>query len=384
MKTYDWIVVGAGITGATLSYELAKQGFSVLLLEQVASPRSATRFSYGGIAFWAGTTELMRQLCAEGIAIQRSLSQELDADTQFRELDLLLTIAPDRDPQTITATYRQFAVPPTLLTVEEACQLEPLLDFAGISGALTIEHGHIDAEVMVQAYVKAFQRLGGTLEIGQVVGLKSTGVATSDAVIDAQNVVLCTGGMTRHFLHKAGIPIRQYFTHAELIETNQIDIHLNTLVMPAESKRFALEAQATRSEVESDWDLPGHEPAPPILDAGVVQFRDGRMRIGQVSRTLTDPTAIADPTQSEQDLRQEIGKVLPTISRLPGTWHRCLVAFSSDKLPLVGEVAEGVFVFSGFSNPLAIVPAIARRFARSQTGETDELIQEFSPLRFCD
>jgi glycine/D-amino acid oxidase-like deaminating enzyme len=34
MKTYDWVVVGAGITGAAVSYELVQQGFNVLLLEK--------------------------------------------------------------------------------------------------------------------------------------------------------------------------------------------------------------------------------------------------------------------------------------------------------------------------------------------------------------
>ena len=34
MKTYDWIVVGAGITGAALGYELAQNGLRVLLIEQ--------------------------------------------------------------------------------------------------------------------------------------------------------------------------------------------------------------------------------------------------------------------------------------------------------------------------------------------------------------
>ncbi len=29
MKTYDWIVVGGGITGAALSYELVNKGFSL-------------------------------------------------------------------------------------------------------------------------------------------------------------------------------------------------------------------------------------------------------------------------------------------------------------------------------------------------------------------
>jgi glycine/D-amino acid oxidase-like deaminating enzyme len=380
MKTYDWIVVGAGITGAALSYELTKQKLSVLLLEQSASPQWATRFSYGGIAFWSGTTKLMRQLCTEGIAIHRSLSEELEADTQFRELDLLLTIGRDRDPKTIATQYQDFAIPPELLTVEEACQLEPLLDSAGISGALTVKHGHIEAELTTKAYVQAFQRLGGTLQIRSVVSLDGAGVRTSEETIHAKNVVFCTGGMTRHLLQKAGIPIRQYFTQAELIETEAIALRLKTLVMPAESKRFVMEAQATRAD--EVWNVPGNEPAPAILDAGVVQFLNGRLRIGQVSRALTDVDAIADPKQSEQDLRREIGKVLPAIAKIPGKWHRCLIAFSSDKLPLVGEVADGVFVFSGFSNPLAIVPPIAKRFAQTVIGQTDTLIEEFSPQRF--
>jgi glycine/D-amino acid oxidase-like deaminating enzyme len=41
MKTYDWIVVGAGITGAALAYELAKQGLQVLLLEKEKNPITA-------------------------------------------------------------------------------------------------------------------------------------------------------------------------------------------------------------------------------------------------------------------------------------------------------------------------------------------------------
>ena len=143
MTTYDWIVVGAGITGAALAYELAKQGFSTLLLEQHNPLTGATRYSYGGIAYWSGTTALTRQLCAEGIERHRILSAELEADTQFRELDLLLTIAAHSDPQALVQQYASFAIPPHLLSVAEACGLEPLLNPTAIAGALTVRHGHI-------------------------------------------------------------------------------------------------------------------------------------------------------------------------------------------------------------------------------------------------
>ncbi len=138
MKTYDWIVVGSGIAGAALAYELVKKGYVVLLLEQHATPQNATRYSYGGIAFWSATTPLTKQLCAEGIARHHILPEELDFDTEFRELDLLLTIPVDTNPEEVAASYTRFAVPPVLLNVKEACKLEPLLNPNAIAGTLNL------------------------------------------------------------------------------------------------------------------------------------------------------------------------------------------------------------------------------------------------------
>jgi glycine/D-amino acid oxidase-like deaminating enzyme len=390
MTTYDWIVIGAGITGAALAYELARQGFAVLLLERHAHPLGATRFSYGGVAYWSGTTDLTRQLCAEGIALHRSLPQELDGDTEFRELNLLLTIAPDADPQATAAFYTQFAIPPQLLTVADACALEPLLNPAAIAAALTVRHGHIDSQAMTAAYIEAFQRLGGTVQIGNVTRLlrwsgdRVTGVVCEQEEFSANGVAVCAGGLSRALLAAEGIPVRLYFTHAEVLEIPPVDLHLHTLVMPAETKRFQLEATATTAALAPLWEQPGQEPAPPILDAGAIQFLDGSLRIGQISRTLTDPHATVDPGESEQAIRTEVGAVLPALQHLPATWHSCLIAFSGDRLPLVGAIpgVEGVYLFSGFSNPLALVPPLARRFAAHATGQPDDLLAQLSPGRF--
>lgn len=390
MQTYDWIVIGAGITGAALSYELVKQGFSVLLIEQDASLQGATRYSYGGIAYWSGTTELTRQLCAEGIALQRHLSAELDADTEFRELDLVLTIAADDDPTAIAQTYRHFATPPCLISVSEACALEPLLNPDAIAGALTVKHGHISTTAMAAAYTQAFVRLGGRVQIDRVKSLlhdkgdRVTGVLGEQARYYSGNVAVCAGGLSRSLLKAAGIPVRLYFTHAELIETPIVAVQLRSLVMPANTQRFTLEATASTAALDQQWDQPGNEPVPPILDAGAVQLLDGRLRIGQISRVLTDPHAAIDPVESEAAMRSSVGTVLPALKPLPGTWHHCLIAFSHDRLPLVGTIptVEGIHLFSGFSNPLAIVPTLARRFAIQATGQKDELLAQLSPDRF--
>ena len=336
MKTYDWIVVGGGIAGATLAYELVKTGFCVLLLEQYETPQNATRYSYGGLAYWSGTTPLTRLLCEEAMARYHILSQELDADIQFRELDLLLTISAANDPEATAALYNHFAIPPRLLSIQEACELEPLLNREAISGALTIKHGHIHPEKTAQAYIQAFLRAGGEMQITQVLQLLQDGVKTTTGTFHSANVVICAGGLSRQLLKSAGIPVKLYFTHAEIIETSPVDVQLRTLVMPANLQRFQLEAEST--QVDELWNQPGNEPVPPILDAGAIQFQDGSFRIGQISRVLTDPYANVNSEASEKWLRKSVSEVLPALENLPGTWDDCLVAFSSDRLPLIGTI----------------------------------------------
>ncbi len=394
MKTYDWIVIGAGITGAALAYELMKVGFSVLLLEQDAALHNATRYSYGGLAFWSATTPLMRQLCDEGIARHRILSTELDADTEFRELDLLLTIATDTDPEVAAAFYANFAIPPKLLSVDEALEMEPLLNKQAIAGALTVKHGHINPEKTAQAYIQAFLRAGGEMEITQVQTFTSNHasqtIKTTTKTYHSANIVVCAGGLSRQLLKASGISIKLYFTHAEMIQTPPVEVRLRTLVMPANLQRFQLEAESTK--IDELWNEPGHELLAPILDAGAIQFQDGSIRLGQISRVLTDPYIDIDRKTSEGWLRRSIGAILPALSNLPGTWHHCLVAFSGDRaacpkdsrLPIIGSIpgCHGVYLFSGFSNPLVLVPPLAQRFANYLTGKEDEIISQLSPVHF--
>ncbi|MGB7444540.1 MAG: FAD-binding oxidoreductase [Coleofasciculaceae cyanobacterium] len=386
MATYDWIVVGGGITGAALAYELRRLSFTVLLLEQNAIPDNATRYSYGGLAYWSGTSELTRVLCQEGKEIHLHLSEELEGDTQFRELDLLLTIDQNDDPQAKADEYARFAIPATLLSVEEACQMEPLLNKEAIAAALTVRHGHINPDKTTQAYLQAFRRAGGEVQIAQVgellrSGNQIKGVKTPQQNYYAANTVVCAGGLSRALLKVSGIHVPLYFTRAEMIETPVVEAKLQTIVMPADTKRFQIEAQASTADLEPLWDEPDHELVPAIIDASVVQFIDGSLRIGQISRVLTNPYAQVSREQSEATIRRQVGQVLPVIENLPGIWHDCLVAFSNNNLPVVGSIAgvEGVYVFSGFTNPLVFVPPLAKRFANWVAGGEDGILEELSP-----
>lgn len=386
--TYDWIVIGGGLAGSAAGYELAQAGYSVLLLEKDALPRNATRYSYGGIAYWSGDTALTRQLCAEGIELHRHLPDELGSATHFREVDLLLTINLGREAEAI-ASYAQCVIPPQLISADEACSLEPLLNREAIAGALRVSHGLVDPELMVNAYTQAMVRLKGDIRTATVQELirqgdRISGVKTDAGSIAAANVLVAAGGMSRSLLHTVGLTLPCYFTHAELVELAPSGCHLRTIVMPAEQQRFSLEATVGCPEQAGRWQQPGQELVPAAMDAGAVELLDGRIRIGQISRALTDPQAQVDPTASESRIRAEVGRVLPALEPLPGQWASCLVAFGGDRLPLVGPVPglEGLHLFSGFSSPFALLPPVARRFARHLTGQPDDILPALSPARF--
>ncbi len=379
---YDWIVIGAGITGACLAYELSQQEFKVLLIEKDEIPDNATVYSYGGLAYWSGTDRLTRTLGGEGIELHRNLSQELDGDTEFRDIDLVLTIDRQDDPEIIIQNYDRFAIPPELLSVNDACILEPLLNPNAISGALRLPHGHIHPQKTTNAYLRAFERNNGVIVYDRAIDLlhqgeKIIGVQTQENTYRATNTVVCAGGLSRSLLQRAKIEVQNYYTHAQLILTPPVDLELGTVVMPAVQQRFILEAKAQEKEDQA-WNPPYNEAPKAILDPGAVQFLDGRICMGQVSAIALNPEAKLNPFTAEAQIRQQVSNVLPLLEDIPGTCHSCLVAFNDRAIALVGNLAniEGIYLFSGFTSTLVFAPALARRFARWVSGREDPIIEQ--------
>lgn len=391
MQSYEVIIVGSGITGAALGYELASLGVRVLLLEQDLKAPSATRYSYGGISYWAGTTPLTQSLCAESLAIHRQLSDRLEAPTEFRELPLLGIIEPDQDPAAILKTFQDFTVSPQLLTPKEAQTLEPLLNPDAIESAVLMPYAHINPSQTVEAYVQAMLRLGGSRLPETVVKLIATDggveVQGKQHLYHCDRAIVCAGGAARALLEASGLPLRQYFSHAESIETDRCDLQMQTVVMPATIRRFDLEkAAAMDDQAWSDPETHHQELLAPVLDCGALQFKDGSLRFGQISRTQTHLFPNVSPSESERWIRDRLARVLPKIAQIPGRWVTCTVAFSRDHLPLVGPVDPSgqIQVLSGFSNPMALVPATAQRFAQQlASGQDNESLTPFLPSRFA-
>lgn len=370
MNNYDVIVVGGGLTGSALAYQLARQKIKVLLLEKEPNFNNATIFSYGGISYWCGTTIFTKRLCQESLEIHQNLSSELEADTEFRILDLLFTIDKNQNPEQVAREYQQFYIQPDLLSVQESCQLEPLLNPEMINGCLKFSQGHVNPSKIILAYQQGFVKLGGKIVIEPVSSLikendKIIGLKTDKYTFSTDKVVICAGAFSRKLLQNIGIKIPLYFTHAQLIKTEPTQIKLRSLVMPSTTKRFVMETEMTNEDNNYLWDNPNNQVRGNVIEAGAIQFLDGSLCIGQISQIITNPFAEIESTISETKIRQAISKVLPSLSRLTGKWYNCQVAFSKTLPFMVGDISgiKGLSIFSGFTSPFVFVPPLARYFA---------------------
>jgi glycine/D-amino acid oxidase-like deaminating enzyme len=395
----DWTIVGGGLTGASLAYELAKRHQAVVLLEPDHPLQGATRWSYGGVAYWSGTTPFTQTLCQESHDRYHALLTELELDPQYRETHLLIPIEIDQDPEAIYHAYQSFSPKPDLLTPTEAQHLEPLLNPAPLQGVLRFPHGHVNPLALTQAYHHAFTALGGTIVPRRAIRWRTeqdrTGqgriiaIETDQDPIQSDRIVVCAGAGGRSLLAALGLALPLYFTQAEVIETVPTNLRLNGVILPANQSRLRLEAQLTDPDWVAAWTQGQPLNLPPVLEPGAVQFPElsgsgGRCALGQISRLTTPADAPVDPLASETQIRETIGRLLPDLAALPGTWRCCNVSFSADGFPLIGALDPWVnlFLFSGFTSPFALVPALSVRFADQLLGRSDGELEAFGVNRF--
>jgi glycine/D-amino acid oxidase-like deaminating enzyme len=368
---WDFGVIGSGIAGLAIAYELANRGATVLLVEDPAG-LCATDWSYGGIAYWAAATPLSRQLCQESIQWHRQAANELGHGTGFRDRQILLWFGRRWDIQSeLQKRYGNFAIAPEWLGIDDVMDREPQFNRGAIGGALAFPHGQVDPRTLRAAYRHALMARGGRVHAGLVTAIRS-GVGntiqleTDRGPIPVGQVVVAAGALSRTLLQQSQIPVPLYWSHAELVELAPSRQSLSTIVMPALQQRQTLESRVRQDDSwDQDLDI-GH--AMPILDAGAVQFSDRRIIIGQISRLIPQTQSPKDPQGAERQIRDSVGRILPTIASLPGQFQHCWVAFSLDGWPIVGELRPNIHLFTGFSSPFVYVPPFAQRLAQRLTG----------------
>jgi D-arginine dehydrogenase len=205
-KVYDFLIIGAGIAGASAGYELARGGASVLLCEMEDRPgyhttgRSAATFAgnYGNDLIRAVTAASRRFFEAppEGFCTQPLLSPRgelLVADENNRE-------------------HLKAEIGGTLQAIEidQIRRLAPLVkpEFA-IAGAMDEGASDIDVDALLQGYLRGFRQAGGELVTNAETEkmsrtAKGWRVETRAGVFAASVVINAAGAWADHIAGLAG------------------------------------------------------------------------------------------------------------------------------------------------------------------------------------
>jgi D-arginine dehydrogenase len=216
VTNFDIVVVGGGIAGASIAYELAASR-SVLLVEtETALARHSTARSAATYVPGHGAAPLRALIAASGPRFAR-LEAELDAPPLLTPR-ALLHVAFDADGEEGLAAdlAQQAGEPGAPVAIEpaEAYRLCPVLRPGAVRAAAVVEDAaDIDAEALHQAYIRGLLRRGGKVRTGApVTGVRRSGsgwqvqAGREGSVIGAAEVVDAAGAWADAVAVRAGVP----------------------------------------------------------------------------------------------------------------------------------------------------------------------------------
>ncbi len=331
MQTY--IVVGAGILGASTGYQLAKRGAHVTIVDR-KDKGQATDAAAGIICPWLSQrrNQAWYKLAKEGARFYPSLIQELEQDgetqTGYARVGAL-SIHTNREKlveMEKRAGKRKEDAPEigdiTQLAPSEAKSLFPPLadEYAAVhvSGA-----ARVDGRALRDALLRAAQNKGATLINGEAIlqydGTCVTGVVVEDHVFRADTVIVCAGAWGNPLLKPLGVKFQVTYQKAQIVHLEIPCAHTNDwpVVMPP-SDQYLLAFDDGRIVIGAthENDIEGYDTR---ITAGGLQE--------VFNKALESAPGLADSTflEARSGFRPFTPGFLPVIGALPG-WDGILVA----------------------------------------------------------
>ncbi len=213
--SYDVVVVGAGIVGAAIAYNLTQTGIQdVLVLEKNTVCSGDTAYSCA-IVRTHYSNPLTCKMATIGRDVLADFPQRVGGESGFRRCGYLIFSGPDTlvEFERNVGLQRDAGADVDLIDTRQMMELHPLLDPARIAGAAFEPlSGYADPHLTTMAYVDAARRCGAEIRQGTTVrGLvesaedRVSGVRTDQGDISAGQVVLASGVWTNSLTEAIGL-----------------------------------------------------------------------------------------------------------------------------------------------------------------------------------
>jgi len=361
----DAVIVGGGVNGCALAYELSKRDIDVAVVERDILASGATgRCGAGMRQQWSTRENVM--LAKKSVAIFEQLSEELGADIGLRQGGYLVIVHDEEGMQQSRRNVelqRSLGLDVELLGRDEITDVVSVLDVEGmdaIGATFCPSDGHADPFKTTYAYAGAAKRQGARFyrftEVEDVLtkGDEVAGVRTSRSDIAADYVINAAGAWSKQIASMADVELPNVPYKKEIMVT----------------ERMAR-----------------------VFDAMVISFKDGiyfsQQEEGQVLGGIPPPETVTgyDDTSTLSFLQHMSG----TLARYAPVLRHVRVLrqwtgyydVTPDARPILGEVDElqGFIQCNGFSgHGFMLAPIVSRVLAQRIAGETPDA--DISGLRY--
>ena len=236
----DVIIVGGGVIGCAIAYELSLRGVAVTLVERGQIGGEASWASAGIVSIpsrpeWsAARVELLRASLARYPGLRAELADATDIDIDWVQTgDISIAVTADAAAARARSAAWQIAqgYPVETLTPAAARQREPALPETVVGAWANTLTGSLSVHRLSEALATAAARRGAAILVDTPVnaliraGNRITGVRLFDRDLSADTVILATGAWTRFFGQQLAVSLPTRPVKGQLIAFARAPLH---------------------------------------------------------------------------------------------------------------------------------------------------------------
>ncbi len=334
VKTAEVVIIGGGISGCAIAYNLAKKGVKdVVVIEKGYLASGATGSCGAGIRQQWGT-EMNCKIAKMSCEFFETANEELqyEGDIEFKQGGYLLLASTDKEHEQFKKNVElqnSLGIHSRMLNLDEAKKIVPHLNTEGlVSTAFYEKDGHLNPFHATEAYGKAAERLGAKIyKYTEVTGIEVENgrvkkVKTDKGDIETKVVVNAAGGHSQVIAEMAGVDIPVYSERHQILVTEPLEPLLEPMLMS-----FSLNIYCQ-------------------------QVPHGGFIMGRGDDTEPRDLRVTSSWQFLDEMIKTATRVLPPLkkARLLRQWAG-LYNMTPDRQPIYGKVdeVEGFYLAVGFS-----------------------------------